>query len=74
MVRPVTDILTGGGGSDVFVFGGDDGVDQITDFNPDEDTLILSGVETADDLNVMAFNGKTIVAFGNTSLPLTTSN
>jgi len=36
------DILTGGDGLDAFVFGGKSGKDVITDFNVDEDVLLIA--------------------------------
>lgn len=37
------DTLTGGGGSDKFVLAPGEGIDTITDYDPVEDTLVLSG-------------------------------
>ena len=37
-----SDILTGGGGKDKFVFeSSEDGIDQITDFNPNQDSILI---------------------------------
>jgi Ca2+-binding RTX toxin-like protein len=38
------DDLTGGAGADQFVFGLDSGPDHLLDFNPQEDTLVLQGL------------------------------
>ena len=63
------DRLTGGTGSDTFVFGNDNGSDTITDFNPEEDTLVLYGAEY-DDIEVSSEDGNTVVVFGETTITL----
>jgi serralysin len=40
------DIFTGGAGDDMFFFGGTNGDDTVTDFDTDDDTLVLSGAVT----------------------------
>lgn len=42
------DVLTGGGGHDLFAYQKGDGVDTITDFHKGEDTLALIGIAKAD--------------------------
>lgn len=44
------DVLTGGGGSDIFIFTEGSGVDVITDFQVDEDQLIV--LETEHEMRV----------------------
>jgi Ca2+-binding RTX toxin-like protein len=54
------DNLTGGAGADKFVFGPDSGPDHLLDFNPQEDTLVLQGLnfQSVDQLLEGAFDDK----------------
>jgi parallel beta-helix repeat protein len=54
------DDLTGGAGADKFVFGPDCGQDHLLDFNPQEDTLVLQGLnfQSVDQLLGGAFDDK----------------
>ena len=57
-------------GRDVFVFGRDDGHDTITDFDVRQDRLLLRGVESPDDIEVVNFHGSTMVVYGDTEIIL----
>jgi parallel beta-helix repeat protein len=61
------DDLTGGAGADQFVFGIDSGGDHLLDFNPQEDTLVLQGLnfQSAEQVLDGAFDVK-----GNLLIPL----
>lgn len=50
------DVMAGGDGADVFVFEDHDGQDKIMDFDPDEDTISLSGVSNITDFDDLADN------------------
>lgn len=63
------DTLTGGSGSDVFVFRMDDGNDTITDFTVNEDVLRFGGADF-EDIDVRIENGNTIVTYGQTVITL----
>ncbi|WP_311029148.1 right-handed parallel beta-helix repeat-containing protein [Mesorhizobium koreense] len=54
------DDLTGGAGADKFVFGPDSGPDHLLDFNPQEDMLVLQGLnfQSANQVLSGAFNDK----------------
>jgi Ca2+-binding RTX toxin-like protein len=56
------DLLTGGVGADVFVFGGDDGQDEITDFTAG-DKIKLTGGAPAD---IASYLGTDTIVFGDT--------
>lgn len=56
------DILTGGGGADIFILEAKAGVDQITDFNLNQDKLELSGSLAFGDLTFQNRNGNTLIS------------
>lgn len=66
------DTLTGGAGSDLFVFDGTDGADTITDFDVDEDGLDVTAWASSsfDDLSVSYSGGNAMVSYGANSITL----
>ena len=60
-----TDTLTGGAGSDTFVQDFSlSGRDDITDFNPAEDTIDIRGLQNISEISVTAENGGTLIDGG----------
>lgn len=64
------DVMTGGAGGDVFLFGMDTGEDVVTDFNPEEDSLVLGGATSMDDFIVNTDSGNTVITFGDSVITL----
>lgn len=66
------DTLTGGAGSDLFVFDGTDGADTITDFDVDEDYLdvVAWASSSFEDLSVTYSGGNAVVSYGANSITL----
>jgi len=64
------DLLKGGNGADVFVFGNNDAADIIKDFVPAEDTILLQGASSSDDIKVATIGGNTIISYGDTQITL----
>lgn len=68
---PRTDILTGGGGSDIFVFGEQSGQDRVADFEQGSDLLRLQGQDGGfDTLGIADWNGNLRVDHDNGSIIL----
>ncbi len=67
LISDQSDVLTGGGGSDVFFFRKGDGVDSITDFDVSKggDVLVLSGYDARDINFSVDQNGKAVITFNN---------
>lgn len=57
------DLLTGGSGSDLFAFSDGDGDDTITDFNVDEDQLVIN-VNDPSSIGVSVSGGNTVITYG----------
>ncbi|MBO6893964.1 MAG: hypothetical protein JJ866_18635, partial [Roseibium sp.] len=65
------DVLTGGSGSDTFVFTDQSGNDHVTDFTNGEDLIhIESGATTFTDLVLEASGANALVKFGGTTITL----
>lgn len=66
------DTMTGGENVDIFFFAEKSGNDTITDFNPGEDILDLTGVDVEyKDISSRQENGGTLVSWGDNSVFLT---
>lgn len=73
MDTPGSDVLTGGAGADVFVFGVDGAADIVTDFTPGEDSLDLSswtGLRSKAQLFFTSVSDGLRIAYGNETLYL----
>jgi Ca2+-binding RTX toxin-like protein len=52
------DDFSGGSGSDLFIFGNDDGTDTITDFDPTQDMIgLVEGELTFEDIEIIDMGG-----------------
>jgi Ca2+-binding RTX toxin-like protein len=58
------DILIGGWGSDTFRFREGSGQDAIIDFDPDEDRLVILGLENADSISITESGNDVLICFG----------
>lgn len=54
----------------MFVFGEQDEMNVVTDFNADEDVLSVSGVVGSDAFHVASSGGNTYISYGDTSIVL----
>ena len=64
------DIMTGGEGADMFVFKGTSGRDRITDFNAEEDHIVLNNTDGMDDLTFVQIGDDLRVDHDNGSILL----
>lgn len=69
------DTLSGNGGSDKFVFARADGIDTITDFNPNRETIVItSGANNFGGLSFKQVGTDAHVSFANTVIKVQNTN
>ena len=64
------DILIGGRGGDIFVFGSYRGRDTVRDFDPSQDALLAQGAQSIDDLTLRDTKKGVVIEAGNGAILL----